>query len=85
MSSCNYLASIPFASVTSLFQKCSWINIAASRLSYELGLHGVKKSMETWNITTNRHSEDDSFHTSKSGNFNSLRSNFCYNTYLESD
>ena len=36
--------------------------------------------METWNIIKNGHSKDDSFHTSKSRNFNSLRGNFCYDT-----
>ena len=36
--------------------------------------------METWNIIKNGHCKDDSFHTSKSGNFNSLRGNFCYDT-----
>ena len=36
--------------------------------------------METWNIIKIGHSEVDSFHTSKSGNFNSLRGNSYYDT-----
>ena len=57
-----------------------WINITATCLSYELGLHVAKRSMETWNIIKNGHSEDDLFHTSKSGSFKSLRGNFYYGT-----
>ena len=36
--------------------------------------------METWNIVKNRHHSMDSFHTSKPGNFNSLRVNFYYDS-----
>ena len=36
--------------------------------------------METWDIIKNGHSENDSFHTSKSVNLNSLRCNFYYGT-----
>ena len=32
----------------SLFSKSSWIKTTASGLSYELGVNGEKKLMETW-------------------------------------
>ena len=55
----------------SLFSKSSWIKTTASGLSYELGVNGEKKVNGNWDIINkNGHS---TFHTGKSGNFNSLR------------
>ena len=61
----------------SLFSKSSWIKTTASRLSYELGVNGKKKSMKT-GILLIKMNIASSFHThftrfGKPGNFNSLR------------
>ena len=55
----------------SLFSKSSWIKTTASDLSYELGVNGEKKVNGNWNII-NKHGHS-TFHTGKSGDFNSLR------------
>ena len=39
--------------------------ITASYLSYELGLHSEKRSMETWILLENRQKEDGVFHTNE--------------------
>ena len=55
----------------SLFSKSSWIKTTASGLSYELGVNGEKKVKG--NCDTINKNGDNTFHTGKSGNFNSLR------------
>ena len=55
----------------SLFSKSSWIKTTASGLSYELGVNGEKKVKG--NCVTINKNGDNTFHTGKSGNFNSLR------------
>ena len=56
----------------SLFSKSSCIKTTASRLSYELGVNGEKKLMETEILGINKNGHS-TFHTGKPGNFNSLR------------
>ena len=57
--------------MVSLFSTSSWIKTTTNRLSYELGVNGEKKVNENWDIINkNWHS---TFHTGKTGNFNSLR------------
>ena len=55
----------------SIFSKSSWIKATVSGLSYELGVDGEKKLMET-GIFINK-SGDNTFHTGKPGNLNSSR------------
>ena len=55
----------------SLFSKSSWIKTTASGLSYELGVNGEKKVKG--NCDTINKNGGNTFHTGKSGNFNSLR------------
>ena len=52
----------------SLFSKSSWIKTTASGLSYELGVNG-----ENGNSDIINKNEYSIVHTSKPGNFNSLR------------
>ena len=54
----------------SLFSKSSWIKTTASGLSYELGVNCGEKNGNWDVINKNGHR---TFHTGKSGNFNSLR------------
>ena len=53
----------------SLFSRSSWIKTTSSGLSYELGVNGEKKVKGNCD-TINK---NGTFHTGKSGNFNSLR------------
>ena len=55
----------------SLFSRSSWIKTTSSGLSYELGVNGEKKVKG--NCDTINKNGDSTFHTGKSGNFNSLR------------
>ena len=41
-----------FPVASSLFSKSGWIKTTASHLSYEVGVNGEKKSMETWILLT---------------------------------
>ena len=54
----------------SLFSKSGWIKTTASGLSYELGVNCGEKNGNWDVINKNGHR---TFHTGKSGNFNSLR------------
>ena len=54
----------------SLFSKSGWIKTTASGLSYELGVNCGGKNGNWDVINKNGHR---TFHTGKSGNFNSLR------------
>ena len=55
----------------SLFSKSSWIKTTAGGLYFEIGVNGEKKVYGNWGIINkNGHS---TFHTGKTGNFNSLR------------
>ena len=55
----------------SLFSKPNWIKTTASGLSYKLGVMVKKKVNGNWDIINkNGHS---TYHTGKTGNFNSLR------------
>ena len=56
----------------SLFSKSSLIQTTASGLSYELGVNGEKKLMETGILLT-KMDIASIFHTGKPGTFNSLR------------
>ena len=57
----------------SLFSKSSWIKTTASGLSYELGVNGENKLMETGLLLIKMDKIGSTFHTAKPGNFNSLR------------
>ena len=57
----------------SLFSKYSWIKTTASGLSYELGVNGENKLMETGLLLIKMDKIGSTFHTAKPGNFNSLR------------
>ena len=73
----NYLKSDPKPKVSvqlrwiSLFSKFSWINTTASGLSYELGVNVEKKVNGNWDIINKN--GNSTFHTGKTGHFNSLR------------
>ena len=55
----------------SLFSKSGWIKTTAVGLYFEIGVNGEKKVYGNWGIINkNGHS---TFHTGKTGNFNSLR------------
>ena len=41
---------LQIAELQGYFKNSCWIKITANRLSYALGLHGEKKSMENWDI-----------------------------------
>ena len=70
----------------SVFSTSSWVKTTASGLSYEQGVNGEKKVNENWDIVNkNGHS---TFHTSKPGNFNSLKEVIriiLWHCYLEID
>ena len=57
----------------SLFSKPSWIKTTASGLSYELGVNGEKKLMETGILLIKMDIAHFTLVNSKSRNFNSLR------------
>ena len=57
----------------SLFSKSSWIKITASGLSYELGVNGEKKLMETGIFLIKMDIAHFLLVNSKPENFNSLR------------
>ena len=57
----------------SLFSKSSWIKTTASGLSYELGVNGEKKLMETGILLIKMDIAHFTLVNSKSRNFNSLR------------
>ena len=57
----------------SLFSKSSWIKTTASGLSYELGVNGEKKLMETGILLIKMDIAHFTLVNSKPGNFNSLR------------
>ena len=72
----------------SLFSKSSWIKTTASGLSYELGVNGENKLMETGLLLIKMDKIGSTFHTAKPGNFNSLREVIwimLWNCYLEID
>ena len=53
--------------ITSLSQRSRSIKSTTNHLSYKLGLNDEKKSMETWHIIKNGHSEDETFRICKLG------------------
>ena len=54
-----------------LFSNSSWIKTTAGGLSYKLGVYGVEKFNENWEIINKN--EHSTFYTGKFGNFISLR------------
>ena len=57
----------------SLFSKSSWIKTTASGLSYELGVNGEKKLMETGILLIKMDTAHFTLVNSKPGIFNNLR------------
>ena len=63
----------------SLFSMSSWIKTTDSGLSYELGVNGEKKLMETGILLIKN--EHSTFHTGKPGNFGAIALSYppyCY-------